>query len=158
MVMKRVHYLMGAVGAAPALLGLGVQGHPAAPAHAAQPTVTRTAKRVSLEHAKMVPAAGCIAGTEHVRTSGRLKLTFWSTTHPNKTCIGTIVVHANYLPGVRGILGGYVRGLDGNIYCFFDGATTQYTYGCHGSFYRPFSVIAWYSSAIYSGSITYRIG
>jgi hypothetical protein len=145
--MKKVRYLVGAVGVAPAALGLMAQAAPAA-AHTAgtAPAADRAAKpakSVSLHGRAMTPNSGCEGSVERQKTVGGahgnwLLVRFWSTPHGSKTCIGTIQITAG--GSVYGV-SGKVFGKDSQFYCR-GGGKPPVEYGCHGSFYTPFNVSA----------------
>jgi hypothetical protein len=115
MSMKRVQYLVGAAGLAPA--AFGVAAWPAAPAAAGAPQAAAPhagvalraggqAKTVSLHHAGAVtPDASCTGKTEvNMKAVGNLRGHFWYTydavdvngTFEAGTCIGTIVASMHF--------------------------------------------------------------
>ena len=147
--MKKVRYLVGVAGVAPAAFGLVGQAPPAVAAtHTAKPVPTA----LKAKHGKTVyihPDSGCTGSTkrQHTVYSSQKKnfvvLGFWSTHHGAKTCIGTIYVNGG---GDINYVGGWVSGADGQLYCE-DAGKPNIEYGCHGSFYTPFSVRAFGSTA-----------
>jgi hypothetical protein len=87
--MKKVRYLAGAAGLAPAVVGLAL---PTATYAAAAPSATGQAKTVSLYHTGAVPAAGCTGSTEfYVPKSGHVEGHGWYATGGGSVCIGTVV-------------------------------------------------------------------
>jgi hypothetical protein len=134
--MKKVRYLVGAVGIAPAALGLMTQ----APATAGTVHPVKQAKAVSLRHSAVIPDAGCVASAEHQKivtsSPGYVRLGFYYTSHAATTCIGTIFVHAG---GRFNWVDAQVSARDGETYCKMSGQP-PIEWGCHGSFYRPFKI------------------
>jgi|SRR5450755_2397248 hypothetical protein len=83
--MKRVRYLAGAAGLAPAALGLAV---PSAANAATTGTAVGTGKTVSLQ-----AAAGCTGHTEfYLAQAGPVRGHGWYTDNGGNVCIGTVVV------------------------------------------------------------------
>jgi hypothetical protein len=147
---KKVRCLIGFAGLAPATLGLAMQAVPAA-ATTARPANSAPiaggpqsrVKAVSLRHSGIAPDSPCKGHTPQQRTihffSSEITLGFWSTTNGDKTCIGDIWVHGS---GAIGYASALVKGQDGRSYCTFYG-NLPLEWTCGGSFYRPFSVIAY---------------
>jgi hypothetical protein len=147
---KKVRYLMGAVGLAPAALGLLTQAPSAAAAtHTANPAAAgfkiKPGKTVYLN-----TDSGCAGSTERQHTvfssqkKNWIELGFWSKHNAadSRTCIGTIFVHAG---GDINWVAGNLLGKDGSYYCK-DAGTPSIEYGCHQSFYNPFSVFGYGST------------
>lgn len=148
--MKKVRYLMGAAGVAPAALGLMAQGPAATAATHTAKTTSTTAFRVKQGKTVYIhPDSGCVGSTHRQHTvyssqkKNWLELGFWSTHHGDKTCIGTIYVHAG---GSINWVAGNLFGRDGTYYCKSSSPTKGIEYGCHGSFYTPFSVFGYGST------------
>jgi hypothetical protein len=132
--MKKVRYMVAAIGVAPAL-GTLVQGPVAA---AATHTPTRTAKTVSLRHSKMV-ADSCVGTDFHSKSSAALRVGFYSTKNGSKTCVGSISAHAIGAPFNVSV---WVEQA-GKRYCYHSVMeSNSLKYACDTSFTGSFSVVA----------------
>lgn len=132
--MKKVSYVVGALGALP---GLGMMTPQAAtPAAHVQP---KTAKSVSLEHSGMAERRSC---TGHIKLSsppsGHPRVTTWVAKLGTKECVGTIVGDARL--GAQSVAVWVYRA--GTRYCAFGKPLSSHiSVGCHTSFTPPFLVV-----------------
>jgi hypothetical protein len=86
--MKKVHYLAGAAGLAPAALGFAL---PTATYAAAASSAVSQAKTVALHHTGVTPAAGCTGTPEFfIPQSGHVKGHGFYATGGGSVCIGTV--------------------------------------------------------------------
>jgi hypothetical protein len=143
---KRVRYLAGAAGLAPAAFGMVTM--PAAVGAVTPQAGTGHGKTVSVGHARV--NTGCTGGTVHYLASHpdtNLYGHFWYTQHGSKTCIGTLVLSVIYNKTICKTAGASERSPGGSgwtqstgNYCGNKNTTYMWSFGVHKSIKGPVSV------------------